>query len=367
MIAPSSALRRVPVTIVCGLHGSGKTTVLQQFLSEYRDGALAFIVVQPTTFNFDANLIRGLSAALERKHDAIHEVREDDPDSDWPDKVVALVEECAAANRFDHLFIELGGGCSVTAAVDALDAVGNVVCVIDALELLQEVQGKSPEGTISASADEASMIVLQKIDLVSPGEHKKCREFLQTLRPDAVLIDSYFGEIAPDQLLQEFVLPEPPQARELVTSTVARIFTARRPFHPQRFHDLCFGDWPDIWRVKGFFWLATRMEIVGGFSLTNTSCSSGPGGHWWASVSREHWPKDKELLARIEASWREPYGDRRQELVLLGEPAALDDITLRLNECLLTDSEIEQGAQAWQELPDPFPSWTEEMQAGEES
>lgn len=359
MIAPSAALRRVPVTIVCGLHGSGKTTVLQQLLAEYRGGALAFIVVQPTSFNFDANLIRGLSAALDRKHDAIYEVREDEDDGYWPDQVMKLVDECAAANRFDHLFIELSGSCSVTAAVDAIDSIHNVVCVIDALELLQEVLGKTPDGTISASADEASMIALQKIDLLNPAELKKCREYMQTLRSDALLIDSHFGEIPPEHLMQELILPEPPQARELVTSTVAQVFSARRPFHPQRFHDLCFGDWPDIWRVKGFFWLATRMEIVGGFSLTNTSCSSGPGGHWWAAVPRDQWPKAKDILARIEASWREPYGDRRQELVLLGEPAALERISLELNECLLTDSELELGPAAWEQLPDPFPSWTE--------
>lgn len=359
MIAPSAALRRVPVTIVCGLHGAGKTTVLQQLLADYRGGALAFVIVQPTTFNFDANLVRGLSAALNRTHDAVYEVREDDEEVAWPDEMADIVEECAAANCYDHLFIELGGGCSVTSAVNALESLHNVVCIIDALELLQEVQGKTPDGTISASADEASTIVLQKVDLLQPGELKKCREYLQTLRPDAVLVDSHFGEIAAELLMQELVLPEPPQARELVTSTVARVFAARRPFHPQRFHDLCFGDWPDIWRVKGFFWLATRMEIVGGFSLTNTSCSSGPGGHWWASVPREEWPKNKELLTRIETSWREPFGDRRQELVLLGEPEALDTIALQLNHCLLTDSEMELGPNAWQEFSDPFPSWTE--------
>lgn len=359
MIAPSASLRRVPVTIVCGLHGSGKTTVMQQLLAEYRGGPLAFVVVQPTGFNFDASLIRGLSAALERKHDAVYEVQEDDPAVDWGDRLVEIVEECAAANRFDHLYVELGGGCSVMDAVDSLDYIHNVVCVIDSLELLQEVLGKTPDGTISASADEASSIVLQKPDLLNATELQKCWEYMQTLRPDAALIESHFGEIPPDFLSAELVLPEPQQARELVTTTVARVFAARRPFHPQRFHDLCFGEWPDIWRVKGFFWLATRMELVGGFSLTNTSCSSGPGGHWWAAVPRDQWPKEKDLLDRIEQSWREPYGDRRQELVLLGEPAALDAIAQRLNECLLTDGEVEQGPSVWAHWPDPFPSWTE--------
>lgn len=361
MIALSSDLRRVPVTIICGLHGTGKTTVLQQFLSEFKGGALAFVVVQPTHFNFDANLIRGLSAALGRTHDTVYEVREDDEAHPWPERMADAVEQCASGNRFDHLFVELSGGCSVAAAVNELESINNVVCVIDALELLQEVLGQTPEDAISASADEAPTILLQKPDLLNPGEIKKCQDFMQSLRPDAVIMESHFGEVPADVLTQALVLPEPAQTRELVTSTVAKVFSARRPFHPQRFHDLCFGDWPGIWRVKGFFWLATRMHLVGGFSLTSTSCSSGPGGHWWAIIPKDQWPKDQELLLRIEASWREPYGDRRQELVLLGEADAMEATEQKLQECLLTDREIELGPEEWSKFTDPFPDWDAEM------
>jgi G3E family GTPase len=362
MIALSSALRRVPVTIICGLHGAGKTTVLQQFLSEFKGGALAFVVVQPTSFNFDANLIRGLMAALERTQDVVYEVREDDEDMPWPEQMVAAVEECASSNKYEHLFIELSGGCSVSAAVNELESIHNVVCVIDALELLQEVMGQTPEDAISASADEAPTILLQKPDLLSSDELKKCRDFIQALRPDALIEDSHFGEIPQLLLTQALLLPEPAQTRELVTSTIAKVFTARRPFHPQRFHDLCFGDWPGIWRVKGFFWLATRMRLVGGFSLTGTSCSSGPGGHWWAIIPKEQWPKDEELRLRIETTWREPYGDRRQELVLLGDADAMEATEQRLQECLLTDREIELGATEWSSFTDPFPDWDAEME-----
>jgi G3E family GTPase len=359
MIALSSVLRQVPVTILYGMPGSGKTTLLQQLLSEYKGGALAFVIVQPTEFNFDASLLRGFCHSINRNQDIVYEVREDDASHPWPRRLAAIVEECAKSARFDHLFIELSANCPINAAANMLESIRNIVCVIDALELLQEVEGRAKEGSISGSADLAASIVVEKTDLLNDDELKKCWDYLQALRPDAAVIEATFGEIPFDFLAEELVLPEMPREGQWLIPSEARVFSARRPFHPQRFHDLCFGSWDGIWRAKGFFWLATRMEVVGGFSLTGTSCSSGPGGEWWAAMPRDYWPKDPDLIDRIEKTWREPFGDRRQELVLIGDKKGLDAIAEKLQYCLLTTREMELGATSWANFTDPFPSWTE--------
>ena len=55
--------------------------------------------------------------------------------------------------------------------------------------------------------------------------------------------------------------------------------------------------------------------------------------------------------------WDAEWGDRRQELAIIG--VALDEAAVReeLDACLLTDAEMRTGPVYWQDLPDPFPRW----------
>ena len=60
----------------------------------------------------------------------------------------------------------------------------------------------------------------------------------------------------------------------------------------------------------------------GGISRTRWENSCGAAGIWWAALPREEWPEDTAALMKMQETWREPYGDRRQELVLIGDTAS---------------------------------------------
>ena len=64
------------------------------------------------------------------------------------------------------------------------------------------------------------------------------------------------------------------------------VYRARRPLHPEKFWDLIQKPFPGVFRAKGFFWLATRMSVVGGLNIAGSECHYSPAGQWWAANPR---------------------------------------------------------------------------------
>ena len=139
-------------------------------------------------------------------------------------------------------------------------------------------------------------------------------------------------------------------------------YSARRPFHPQKFYDFLHGR--DIQgkliRSKGYFWLASRPEFAGQWSQAGGMARYGFAGMFWKAVPRERWPEDEDYLTSIENNWQEPFGDMRQELVFIGQGLQQDQFVHALNDCLLSDEELLAGRELWKTLPDPFPTWEAE-------
>lgn len=132
----------------------------------------------------------------------------------------------------------------------------------------------------------------------------------------------------------------------------------RRPFHPARFAEALNNQWPgNVIRSKGFFWLASRPDAAGEWSQAGGIVRHGPAGIWWDAAPREYWPQDPEERARIEAEFEGEYGDRRQEIVFIGqhlEPELTREI---LDGCLLDDMEMATGPELWKTFDGPFPEW----------
>jgi Cobalamin synthesis protein cobW C-terminal domain len=123
-----------------------------------------------------------------------------------------------------------------------------------------------------------------------------------------------------------------------------------------------------ILRAKGFIWLANWPQFQGDFSLAGNHVDLLPGNPWWAEIDKEDWPDNLELA--IEPLWHEPYGDRQQEIVIIGQGMDKTAISQALNDCLLTDEEMAKGQEAWRcmcdEAGDPFRErWDAAIEAGQ--
>ncbi|MGB0873437.1 MAG: GTP-binding protein, partial [Solirubrobacterales bacterium] len=315
------------------------------------------------------------------------------------------VAKLAEEGRFDHLVIESTGvsepmpvaetftfaddAGSVLSDVARLD---NMVTVVDSStfgeycdnnieELRDRGIGLSDEDDRSIvdllvdQVEFANVLVLNKCDLASPEELTRVEAIVRALNPQAKIVRATNSDVPLDVMLDTGFFSVDEAAMQPGWLTVMRgeeqpeteeygianfVFRARRPFHPERLYAEMSSPWPGVLRSKGFFWIASRPNLAGEWSLAGRVLSHGQAGTWWASLSpeeREQYPEHQQLIYE---HWEEPYGDRRQELVFIGDEMDRAEIEGRLTRALLTSEEMTLGIRGWLELPDPFPAWVQE-------
>ena len=88
----------------------------------------------------------------------------------------------------------------------------------------------------------------------------------------------------------------------------------------------------------------------------------GFAGLFWSAVPEDQWPDDLEYRAEIESKCEPPYGDRRQEIVFIGQGLNQEQARRALDACLLNERELVAGPDRWKQFPDPFPQWIREAE-----
>lgn len=393
--------RRLPVTVLSGFLGAGKTTVLNHILHN-RDGKrVAVIVNDMSEVNIDAQLVRDGGAALSRADEKLVELSNGCICCTLREDLLVEIRRLAEEARFDYLLIESTGIAEPLPVAETftfrdehnrsladLARLDTMVTVVDALNFLRDFgshdfladRGESlgaddQRAVVDLLIDQiefCDVIVINKCDQVSDDERERLAGILRRLNPRADLVPVAFGQVPLARVLdtRRFDFEQAAQApgwlKELrgehTPETEAYgigsfVYRARRPFHPQRLHEWMNLAWPGVVRSKGYFWLASRLALVGSWSQAGALSRHELGGIWWADMPKRYWPADDASLATIRARWAEPFGDRQQELVLIGMD--MDETALRrgFDACLLDDAELAQGPQAWRGYPDPFPDW----------
>ncbi len=136
------------------------------------------------------------------------------------------------------------------------------------------------------------------------------------------------------------------------------VYQRERPFHPQRFMEIANKNWPWVVRSKWIFWIASRNNVAGNWSLAGWSIKIDPMWRWMWSFSKEERTlyAPEWYLEYEKEFWNKPHWDRKNELVIIRVDMDENQITDFLDYALLTDQEMEHP-EIWSYFPDPLPKW----------
>lgn len=386
---------QIPIIALCGFLGSGKTTLLRRWRRDKTLDDAALIIHDLSDLGFDAEILsrdekipvagnlNGRVAALHGIHAQKHLYNSltttfDEINQLSPTPPMVLSESTGAARPWPLIkALTQDNRFYIRHFIVTVDALNLHRDFEDGLALSNEAKiNQDPALSHAANilAEQiafASIIILTKIDTISKSVAEAQVANLQKIQPDvniglsaqAGLLLPQLENISPPNILSLEKKAEQiglTKNTSVINDMEFSLFSNNRPFHPERLHQACKNNLgTGLYRTKGFIWIASRPEHALLWQQSGSHISLEIKGRWRAEVIKNKdgnlLPEEIEGLKKQLMEEHPIFGDRYNELTLIGLKKDREAFLLSLDEALCTDKEIDAWI-AGESFIDPWPT-----------
>ena len=388
--------KEIPVLLLTGYLGSGKTTLVNHILSNERGIKFAVIVNDIGEVNIDARLIQQ-GGIVGKKDDSLVALQNGCICCTLKADLIQQVFELMKMQRFDYIVIEASGICEpepIAQTLCSIPTLGGaytkygqcrldcIVTVVDALRLI--------ENLIIQQIEFCNIILLNKASEVKPEERERMKQIIHTLQPQAEIIECDYAKVDLDKLLHthlfdfERVATSAGWVREIERQATAEeereakaplhhhhphheeeeahphdaeghehhhhhaeggeveeygietfVYYRRPAFDIHKLDYFVATKWPkNIIRTKGVCYFSHNRDMSFLFEQAGRQKQIKEAGLWYATAPEEELAELMRQEPGLMRDWDEKYGDRMIKLVFIGQHLDKTALTQALDECL---------------------------------
>lgn len=389
-------IQEIPVLLLTGYLGSGKTTLVNRILSNTKGIKFAVIVNDIGEVNIDASLIEQ-GGVVGQKDDSLVALQNGCICCTLKLDLVQQLNDIVSMGKFDYIVIEASGICEPAPIAQTICAypelypqlakngiakLDSIVTVVDALRLRDEFGGGNDllkenigeddlERLVIEQIEFCNTIIINKIAEVTPEELAKVKKIIRALQPKANILECNYGDVDLDLIIGtgQFDFDEVAtsaswiaelegehdedehhhhhhhdhpegieneESGEALEYNIQTFVYYRRPaMDLGLFDDFVARRWPkNIIRCKGICYFNDEKNKCYVFEQAGKQVQIRDAGQWYATMPADQLEQMKAQTPALRRDWDETYGDRMQKLVFIGQNLDQEAITKELDACL---------------------------------
>lgn len=375
----------VPITLLTGYLGSGKTTLINHILTNENNKKIAVIVNDIGEVNIDATLIEK-SGIVTEKDESLVALSNGCICCNLKMDLVGQIIEIIKQDKFDYIVIEASGICEplpiaqtivtipemlVSKSGEDICRLDSVVTVVDALRLKDEfncgdslekedLDDEDIEKLIIEQLEFCNIVVLNKVSEVTADELKEIKAVIKSIQPSAEIIETDYSKVDLDKILDTNIFDfgktsmsngwvealehehdhdhhehehESGEALEYGIETF--VYYSRPPMNRELFYRWLDEKWDkSLIRTKGMVYFTDEMDTAYMIESAGNSKSLVDTGPWVCAMPEEEQAYILENNPDIKEAWDDEYKDRMNKIVIIGKNLDKEAIIEKLDSFL---------------------------------